>query len=238
MPSPERLGSGDGAQPGVKGLAGADHPEAGDARRPEGDATCVQSTAPSRTIAARAKGLPRPATGVASPWLGSPRGGRRWDTWHALSPPSVCCVAVQSPGKGAGPVKRNLQAGVRRNAALRLEVFTDADLDDIHRATLEVLERTGVFVESDEALDVMADGGCRVESRDQDREDPAPHRRRRHPLVAEQRAALRARAGERRRARGRPRRLHQLQRRHHGHRPAHRRVPRVDHAGRRRSGAS
>ena len=33
-------------------------------------------------------------------------------------------------------MKRNLQAGVRRNAALRLEVFTDADLDDIHRGTL------------------------------------------------------------------------------------------------------
>ena len=60
-------------------------------------------------------------------------------------------------------MKRNLQAGVRRNAALRLEVFTDADLDDIHRATLEVLERTGVFVESDEALDVFCDGGCRVD---------------------------------------------------------------------------
>ena len=60
-------------------------------------------------------------------------------------------------------MKRNLQAGVRRNAAVRLEVFSDADLDDIHRATLEVLERTGVFVESDEALDVFADGGCRVD---------------------------------------------------------------------------
>jgi trimethylamine--corrinoid protein Co-methyltransferase len=60
-------------------------------------------------------------------------------------------------------VKRNPQAGVRRNAALRLEVFGDADLDDIHRGTLEVLERTGVFVESEEALDVLADGGCRVD---------------------------------------------------------------------------
>jgi len=60
-------------------------------------------------------------------------------------------------------VKRNPQAGVRRNAALRLEVFSDADLDDIHRGTLEVLDRTGVFVESDEALDVLADGGCRVD---------------------------------------------------------------------------
>ena len=32
-------------------------------------------------------------------------------------------------------VKRNLQAGVRRNAGLRLDVFSGADLDDIHRAT-------------------------------------------------------------------------------------------------------
>jgi trimethylamine--corrinoid protein Co-methyltransferase len=48
-------------------------------------------------------------------------------------------------------------------AGLRLQVFSDADLDDIHRGTLEVLDRTGVFVESDEALDVMADGGCRVD---------------------------------------------------------------------------
>src|SRR5664280_643247 len=69
----------------------------------------------------------------------------------------------ERPRNGGEPMKRNLQAGVRRNAALRLEVFTDADLDDIHRATLEVLERTGVFVESDDALDVMADGGCRVD---------------------------------------------------------------------------
>jgi trimethylamine--corrinoid protein Co-methyltransferase len=60
-------------------------------------------------------------------------------------------------------MKRNLQAGARRNAALRLEVFTEADLDDIHRATLEVLERTGVWVEGDEALDIFADGGCRVD---------------------------------------------------------------------------
>lgn len=60
-------------------------------------------------------------------------------------------------------MKRNPQAGLRRSAGLRLEVFSDADLDDIHRGTLEVLERTGVFVESDDALDVMADGGCRVD---------------------------------------------------------------------------
>jgi len=60
-------------------------------------------------------------------------------------------------------VKRNLQAGARRNAGLRMEVFSEADLDDIHLATLEVLERTGVHVEQEEAFAVFADGGCRVE---------------------------------------------------------------------------
>jgi trimethylamine--corrinoid protein Co-methyltransferase len=60
-------------------------------------------------------------------------------------------------------MKRSLQAGARRNAGLRLEIFTETDLDDIHRATLEVLERTGVWVEGDEALDIFADGGCRVD---------------------------------------------------------------------------
>jgi trimethylamine--corrinoid protein Co-methyltransferase len=60
-------------------------------------------------------------------------------------------------------MKRNPQAGVRRNAGLSFSVLTDDELADIHRGTLEVLERTGVFVESDEALDVMADGGCRVD---------------------------------------------------------------------------
>jgi len=60
-------------------------------------------------------------------------------------------------------VKRNVQAGQRRSAGLGLSVFTETELADIHLATLEVLERTGVFVESPEALDLFADGGCLVD---------------------------------------------------------------------------
>jgi trimethylamine--corrinoid protein Co-methyltransferase len=59
--------------------------------------------------------------------------------------------------------KRNLQAGARQSAGLRLSVFSETDIEDIHLATLEVLERTGVFVEDPAALDVFADGGCRVD---------------------------------------------------------------------------
>jgi trimethylamine--corrinoid protein Co-methyltransferase len=60
-------------------------------------------------------------------------------------------------------VKRNLFAGRPRSGGFSLNVFTESELDDIHLATLEVLERTGVFVEADEALDIFADGGCNVD---------------------------------------------------------------------------
>ncbi len=60
-------------------------------------------------------------------------------------------------------MKRNAQAGAVRNAGLSFGVFSEADIDDIHLATLEVLERTGVFVEQEEAFDIFADGGCRVD---------------------------------------------------------------------------
>ena len=60
-------------------------------------------------------------------------------------------------------MKRNVHAGGSRSRGLSVNVFTDSELDDIHLATLGVLERTGVFVEADEALDVYSDGGCTVD---------------------------------------------------------------------------
>jgi len=60
-------------------------------------------------------------------------------------------------------MKRNPYAGHRRSGGLSLNVFTDDELGDIHLATLEVLQRTGVWVEDDEALDVFADGGADVD---------------------------------------------------------------------------
>ncbi len=60
-------------------------------------------------------------------------------------------------------MKRNLHAGHPRRGGLSLNVFTEAELDDIHLASLEVLERTGMWVEDDEALAIFADGGCRVD---------------------------------------------------------------------------
>jgi trimethylamine--corrinoid protein Co-methyltransferase len=48
-------------------------------------------------------------------------------------------------------------------ARVRLNVLSERDLDDIHEATLQVLEQTGVWVEDAEALDVLADAGCAVD---------------------------------------------------------------------------
>jgi trimethylamine--corrinoid protein Co-methyltransferase len=60
-------------------------------------------------------------------------------------------------------MRRNLHAGRRRSGGLHLDVFTADEVEDIHLSSLEVLERTGVFVEDDEPLDIYADGGCRVD---------------------------------------------------------------------------
>jgi trimethylamine--corrinoid protein Co-methyltransferase len=60
-------------------------------------------------------------------------------------------------------MKRNLHAGGSRRRGLSVDVFTETELDEIHLASLEVLERTGVFVEEVEPLDIFADGGCTVD---------------------------------------------------------------------------
>lgn len=60
-------------------------------------------------------------------------------------------------------MKRNLFAGGLRSRGLSVNVFTESELADIHLATLEVLERTGVFVEDGEALAIFKDGGCRID---------------------------------------------------------------------------
>jgi trimethylamine---corrinoid protein Co-methyltransferase len=60
-------------------------------------------------------------------------------------------------------VKRNLFAGQRRSRGIGLSMFSDDEIRMIHRGTLVVLERTGIWVELDEALDIFSDGGCVVD---------------------------------------------------------------------------
>jgi len=48
---------------------------------------------------------------------------------------------------------------------LSLSNLTDPDLKKIHQATLEVLEKTGLFIETDEALEVFDGAGAEVDRR-------------------------------------------------------------------------
>ena len=58
---------------------------------------------------------------------------------------------------------RNFQPGKTRRQGLGLNSFTDDELYDIHLATLEVLEKTGLYIETDEALDRFDGAGAEVD---------------------------------------------------------------------------
>jgi len=58
---------------------------------------------------------------------------------------------------------RSLHAGKRHSGGFSLNVLTDDELDDIHLATLEVLQKTGVFVGTDEAMEVFDGGGAIID---------------------------------------------------------------------------
>ena len=60
-------------------------------------------------------------------------------------------------------MKRTLHAGKTQRAGLGLRIFSDDELNDIHLATLEVLEHTGVFVENEEALEILDGGGAVID---------------------------------------------------------------------------
>jgi trimethylamine--corrinoid protein Co-methyltransferase len=60
-------------------------------------------------------------------------------------------------------LRRNFYAGKRQSGGLDFSVFTDDELNQIHLATLEVLEKTGVFVEDEEALDIFDGGGAVID---------------------------------------------------------------------------
>lgn len=60
-------------------------------------------------------------------------------------------------------MNRRAHAGRLRSGGFSLNVFTDDEFHDVHLATLEVLERTGVFTDDPEALDVFETGGAAVD---------------------------------------------------------------------------
>jgi trimethylamine--corrinoid protein Co-methyltransferase len=60
-------------------------------------------------------------------------------------------------------MKRDFHTEKKRSQGLSLRCLTDDELEEIHLATLEVLEKTGLFVETREALDVFDGAGAEID---------------------------------------------------------------------------
>ena len=60
-------------------------------------------------------------------------------------------------------IKRNLYAELVTAGGFGFDVFTDDEIDKIHLATLEVMEKTGLYVGTEEAMDVLEGGGAKVD---------------------------------------------------------------------------
>jgi len=124
----------------------------------------VRDKLPRRVPAAELySGPPRSYAGAsrAARPLGPASGGSL--AAHRPGASSAASPIDAQPANGGAAVKRNLHAGRPSSGGLSLNVFTEAELDDIHLSSLEVLERTGVWVEADDALAIFKDGGCPVD---------------------------------------------------------------------------
>jgi len=60
---------------------------------------------------------------------------------------------------------RNQHAGKLKSGGLSLNILNNDELEQIHSATLEVLFRTGIFVEDEEALEIFHGAGARVDKK-------------------------------------------------------------------------
>lgn len=63
-------------------------------------------------------------------------------------------------------MNRRPHAGKLLNGGLRMEILTAEEVEEIHLGTLEVLEKTGVFVEDDTARQRFGDHGAEVDERE------------------------------------------------------------------------
>lgn len=61
-------------------------------------------------------------------------------------------------------MRRNQHAGYLQSGGLSLNMFTQDELYEIHLATLDVLQHTGIYFEDEEARQILADGGAEVDN--------------------------------------------------------------------------
>ena len=67
--------------------------------------------------------------------------------------------------KGDEMTKRRLKAGKLGSGGLGLTQLTEAEMNEIHLASMEVMRTKGIFVESKEARELYGDNGCIVDEK-------------------------------------------------------------------------
>lgn len=60
-------------------------------------------------------------------------------------------------------MNRTICSGKILIKGLDFRVLSDDEINDIHTASLEILEKTGVFVEDEDAIALFHSIGCRVD---------------------------------------------------------------------------
>ena len=60
---------------------------------------------------------------------------------------------------------RGVRAGHRQLSGFSLNIFTEDELAELHRATLEILEDAGLVVLHDEAQEIFQPYGCKVDNK-------------------------------------------------------------------------
>ncbi len=61
-------------------------------------------------------------------------------------------------------MKRNAHAVLKGTGGLSLNILNDDELNSIHLATLEVMQKTGIFIDNQEARQRLGDAGCDVDA--------------------------------------------------------------------------
>ncbi|MBT4289184.1 MAG: Trimethylamine methyltransferase MttB, partial [Deltaproteobacteria bacterium] len=61
--------------------------------------------------------------------------------------------------------RRNIKAGYNNRTGFGLDAFSQDELKSIHLATLHVFQNTGIRLEHEEAIEIFAGAGARVEKR-------------------------------------------------------------------------
>lgn len=70
-------------------------------------------------------------------------------------------------------MKRNSAAGYSTFIGCGLQLFSECDIEGIHSNTLEIMEKTGIHVQSKKAMDIFEQGGAKVDRQKQNVKIPA-----------------------------------------------------------------